>query len=170
MPFIVTAVVLVFLLCLVNLTLTYGVIRRLRQADATVTAPRRSADHLASAGSVVGAFAATTVDGARISPAGFTAPTLVGFFAPGCAPCTELLPAFLVAATDRSALAVVDDGANDAEYVARLSAVGPVVRAEQAALLVDAFGVTGFPAVCLVGAGGVILDTGAHLLAEPVPA
>jgi hypothetical protein len=78
------------------------------------------------------------------------------------------LPAFLAAAAHREALAVVDDGADDTDYVTRLSAVAPVARAEQAALLIEAFRVTGFPAVCLVGPGGVILDTGAHLLAQPL--
>jgi thiol-disulfide isomerase/thioredoxin len=168
MSFLVTAVVLLFLLCLINLTLTLGVIRRLRQAGALVPAVRRTADHLAVAGSTVSAFAVSTVDGKPMSPAGFTAPTLVGFFAPGCAPCAEILPAFLGAAAHREALAVVDDGADDTEYVSRLSAVALVVRADQAAPLVDAFRVTGFPSVCLVGPGGVILDTGAHLLEQPL--
>jgi thiol-disulfide isomerase/thioredoxin len=168
MPFLVTAVVLLFVLCLVNLTLTFGVIRRLRQPGAPIPAARRTADHLAMAGSIVGAFAVRTVDGTPMSPAGFTAPTLVGFFAPGCAPCADLLPAFLAVAAHREALAVVDDGTDDTDYVTRLSAVAPVARAEQAALLIEAFRVTGFPAVCLVGPGGVILDTGAHLLAQPL--
>jgi len=145
-----------------------GLVRRLRPDPGGPTG-----DHLAATGSVIGDFAVIAVDGATVSPAMVTGPTLVGFFAPGCEPCTALIPRFVAAAAsyDR-AVAVVAEGEDDSGYVADLSTVATVVRDDQAGPVVEAFAVTGFPAVCVVGAGGIVTATGIRLVPDlrPVPA
>jgi hypothetical protein len=169
MSILVAAVVLVGGVALVNLLLTYGVIRRLRQHTELLS--QRSGrnvgdDMVLPVGTPVEDFSAVADDGTVVSPGLLSGPTLMAFFAPGCQPCAELLPRFLAtaAATDRLAIAVVTDGdpAEQFGYRERLSAVATVVSGAQAAVVSEAFKVRGFPALCLVD-GGVVTDSGRHL-------
>jgi len=174
MPFLTAAVVLVGVLCLINLLVSYGVIRRLRE-HAALLASRNGVvdDSMAPVGSTVAGFAAIASDGTAVDPTSFAVPTLVGFFAPGCPACEELLPAFLaIHATGVDAdgrkvqrvLAVVTEGQTAPDYAARLSGSVPVVGGEQAQRMAAAFGVRGYPCVCVVDPGGVIAAVGTRLV------
>jgi len=177
MPVLISAVALLGALALLNLVLTYGVIRRL---NAQATAP--AADHAglsdaASIGAVAGPFSVTALDGSAVSHDTLPTPALVGFFAPGCPPCAELLPEFTGRlgesgpAADR-VLAVVTPGAGQQEYVDALVEVATVVTGEQAHDLVAAFGVSGFPVVARLDDDGTVhvLHRDLRELSRPVPA
>ncbi len=178
MPVLTAAVVLIGVTCLMNLLLTYGVIRRLRRHSLLLSGPDAAGAPVAAAGSVLGDFAATATDGTPVARSAFTEPTLVGFFSPGCRPCEELIPRFEAVVQGRAAvqegvevrrfLAVVSSGAREEAYIARLAALVPVVSGPEAAKVEKAFDVRGFPAVCVVGAGGVIMASGVQLLPQPV--
>lgn len=162
MPFVTAAVAIVGVLCAVDLLLTYGVIRRLREHTRILAAPGAGPGMVAAPGSTVGEFTATDHASAPLSPATFTEPTLVGFFTPGCGPCEALLPRFTNAARrwreqSRQVVEVVAPGAGDEAYVGRLAPVARVVGGADAGALAEAFAVRGYPVVCLVDSG-VVLD------------
>jgi thiol-disulfide isomerase/thioredoxin len=171
-PYVVSALVLVGGIALLNLLLTLGLIRRMReQANALsalvggLTPPPYDDESMRSVGSAVEPFHAQAVDGSPIDTGWFDRPTLVGFFSPGCQPCTELLPRFVAAATDMRALAVIEPGPlDDSDYRAALADHATVVVGEPARAVIAAFGVQGFPAVCRVDGAGVITATGTRLV------
>jgi len=175
-PHLVAALVLVGALALLNLLLTYGLIRRLREQAALLTelaggagAPPDDGTH--PAGSAVGPFRAEALDATVVDAAWFDRPTLVGFLSPGCAPCAELLPRFAEAAATTRALAVVEPGPDDdGAYRAALAGRATVVAGEQARAVLGAFGVRAFPAVCRVDAAGVITATGTRLVDDALRA
>lgn len=68
-----------------NLVLTVGVIRRLREHTEQLSRVALSSpDPILHVGDRVGDFAVTTTDGEQLSDDRFTGRTLVGFFSPGC--------------------------------------------------------------------------------------
>ncbi len=166
MPILVVAVLLVGLLCLLDLLLTFGVLRRLKEHTAQLEQLLNgagAADALPPVGMSVGEFTAATVDGGTVSLETLASgvETLVAFFSPDCEPCREKLPDFIEYArrsgTGRRVLTVVtgpvERGAAMAESLEPVSTVvvdgvdGPVRRA---------FRVTATPGFCLVdGAGRV---------------
>ncbi len=171
MPYVVAALVLVGGLALLNLLLTYGLIRRVREQAAVLNdlagglAPVPDSEMARPVGSPVPPFATEAVDGAPVDAAWFDRPTLVGFFSPGCRPCAELIPRFTAAAATTRALAVVEPApVDDGDYRAALAGHATVVAGERARAVVAAFGVSTFPAVCLVDAAGVITATGTELV------
>ncbi|GAA0910188.1 TlpA family protein disulfide reductase [Virgisporangium aurantiacum] len=165
------------LLGLLNLVLTYGVIRRLRQHD-TALAERPGggpdADVMAPAGSPLGTFTATTVDGSVVSAGELAGPTAVGFFSTGCAPCVERLPEFLrYAATfpggrDNVLVVVVTERADEARdtFVAQATAVANVVVEPHDGPVGTALRVRGYPALAVVDDGSVV-SSGSELDALP---
>jgi thiol-disulfide isomerase/thioredoxin len=167
MPYLIAAVVVVGSLCVLNLMLTYGVIRRLRE-HATLLAQRPAGmpDIIAGAGSVVGAFTATTVDGAELTADDLEPGTLVGFFSPSCGACVEQLPKFIDAAAahpggqDRVLAVVVGPAKDTAEQVAALSPKARVVVASLGSEIEKAFEVHGYPGFALVGDARVVTVSG----------
>lgn len=141
-----TSTMLAITLGLLNLLLTYGVIRRLRLAHAPVTAPPALL-----AGGEAGDFEATTTRGELISAARLHGETTVGFFTPGCAPCEENLPAFVASARRGvgKALAVIvaDYGDEAASMVSCAENAADVVIEQPGGPVCRAFGVTGTPLV-----------------------
>lgn len=167
MPYVIAAVVVVGVLCVLDLLLTYGVIRRLREHTELLSRrPAGIPDIIIDAGSTVGSFAATTVDGDVLAEDDLAAGTIVGFFSPGCGACVEKLPTFVKVAAanpggpDR-ALAVVVGGEEDTrEQVAALAPAARVVVVQPGHEIETAFEVKGFPAFVLIGAGGVVTVSG----------
>ncbi|MET7303213.1 redoxin domain-containing protein [Embleya sp. NPDC005575] len=168
MPFLIVAVVLVTVLCLLNLLLTFGVIRKLRaqgehghgaQGDVDIS------DLVLPVGSTAPAFAATTTAGETVSRDGLGA-ALFGFFSPNCRACKERLPQFVEAAREagdggRRVLAVVHgDEAETREQVAALAAVAQVVVEPTDGPLGRGFAVTGYPVFGLLAADGTITASG----------
>jgi len=87
MPVLIAAVIAVGTLCLVDLLLTFGVIRRLREQTALLAAPdsRERAVIGVPEGELPGGFSATTTTGEVVS--GTAGVRVVAFFASGCAAC-----------------------------------------------------------------------------------
>jgi peroxiredoxin len=177
MPFLTAAVVLVGALCVLDLVLTLGVIRRLREL-ATTSADRRGAPSAdIEVGTPVGDFETVTSAGEHLSRAELTEDTLVAFFAPGCAPCVEKLPGFTAHAAVRPGgrrrvlAAVVGEPAEAREFAEPLAAVARVVVEEPGGALSRAFGVHAYPTMLRVAPdaeGRLVVTSNAVDLHRPV--
>ncbi len=179
MAYLVAFVVLIGMACGVNLLLTFGVVRRLREHSELLAGTPRMVDDdpPVPVGSVVGKFSVTTVDGEAISRDSLDGGTVVGFFSPGCGPCEELLPRFAEYAASqagggRRVVAVVTAPDVEAEVVAaRLTPVARVVAdGTFSGPMSAAFGVRGYPALCIVGDGGTVTASGSTIDALRVSA
>jgi len=163
MPYLIAAVVVVGVLCLFNLLLLYGVIRRLR------TQPEHHPAGIARAGSVVGAFTAATTEGTELTAEDLLPDTLVGFFSPGCSACVGELPKFVDLAAgrpqDRVLAVVVGPETAAAEQVSQLEPKAQVVVAQLGAEIVRAFDVQGYPSFAVVGADRELTTSGAAIQA-----
>ncbi|MBC9712402.1 hypothetical protein H9Y04_07435 [Streptomyces sp. TRM66268-LWL] len=156
---------LLTVLCLFNLTLTYGIVRRLRALA------RSRADSPATVSGAVEDFAVTAASGVSVSRADLAPGTVLAFLSPGCPPCAALLPRFVEAVEGaglpaESVLAVVMPGEDTAEaqqYAHALERIATVVEGEHARTVSAACGVQGFPAVCAVDAQGRIHEVGSDL-------
>ena len=157
MPFVIAAVALVGVVCVLNLVLTVGVIKRLREHTALLSQTDAHAAPAIRVGDEVAAFATTTVGGEPVSRDQLAGETLVGFFTPGCGPCEKRLPEFVAYARtlpggrDRVlATVVASDPAEAAGYVADLSPVAKVMVEDSAGVVTRAFRATAYPTVLLV--------------------
>ncbi|MGY0233972.1 TlpA family protein disulfide reductase [Longispora urticae] len=173
MAFLAAAVILVGVLAALNLFLTFGVIRRLREHTRTLEelAGGGHGDIMLAAGGAIGAFTATTTTGTTVSDTALSGPTLVGFFSPTCEPCKERLPQFVeyTRSFDGRVLAVaVGPDAEVTDLVASLRQVADVVVETDDGPVNKAFGVSGYPALCLVE-DGVVVASGYQIDALPVP-
>jgi peroxiredoxin len=168
MPYLIAAVVVVGALCLVDLLLTLGVIRRLREHTELLSArsgPSMPEQATITAGDRPAAFTAEDTDGEpvdRDSPA----PRLLGFFSTSCPACTEMLPTFVEHAARfpggrPQVLAVVAGAPPDIhELTNDLVGVARVVVEEPQGPVATAFEVTGYPTWCLLDEHGVVRDSG----------
>jgi thiol-disulfide isomerase/thioredoxin len=178
MPYLAAAVVLVGVIAVLDLLLTVGVVRRLReQADVLRElrhdpGPGAEVEVVLPAGRTIADFTAGTVSGRTVSREGLTGPTLVGFFSPHCEPCHEQLPGFLTYAAgfDGAVVAVAaGDPTETADLVAELAGVAEVVVQSENGPMERAFEVRGYPALCLLEPGGRVVASGFGLDALPVP-
>jgi len=168
MSFVIAAVALLGALCTVNLLLTFGVVRRLREQNAELSRlsgalPPEMPAPEELVGTPVPAFAATSIDGTPVTRDSLVGrPRMVGFFAAGCAPCHEQAPMFAawLAEQDGDAIAAVavvtGSGPEAAELAASLSDAAAVVVEPDAFAVSHAFGVRGFPTFLRIDAGGVV--------------
>ena len=170
MPFLIAFVVVVGVLCAVDLVLSVGIIRRLREHSEALSALRRGPAVMAPAGSAVGPFTAVTTDGETVSDDTLSeTTTLVGVFSPGCPACAERMPSFVEAAKNRaggrsSVLAVL--AGREEDVAAERAALEPIARVviEQSGTGVTrALSVSGFPAFALVDASRTILASGTSM-------
>jgi hypothetical protein len=161
MAYLAAAAVLVGLLAAVNLLLTVGVVRRLREHTTELAGLRNRGtgggyEVALTVGEPVGDFAATSVDGHPIDLGTLGDRPLVGFLSPHCVPCQERLPGFIEFAAARPGgrdglLAVlVGTGEETAELVERLRPVATVVVEPDRGPIQQALAVTGFPAFVLI--------------------
>jgi thiol-disulfide isomerase/thioredoxin len=153
-PALIAAVVLVGMVGLLDLILTVGVIRRLREHTALLSDPRgRGGPALVEVGQEIGEFRTDTVNGQPIDRNRLSGETLVGFFTPECKPCKERLPSFVELARampggpDRVLAAVVGGGDQAAELVAALRPVAQVVAERHDGPLGTAFQVRAYPTI-----------------------
>jgi thiol-disulfide isomerase/thioredoxin len=168
MSYLIAAVVVVGVLCVLNLLLTYGVIRRLREHNELLAHRGQLAvpDLVVGAGSLVGPFSAATVDGDELIADDLVPGTLVGFFSPDCPACDEQLPKFAdVAAAhpggpERVLAVMIAPGEVAAEQVAALSSRARLVVVPPGAEIEKAFGVKGYPAFALLGEDRVVTASG----------
>ncbi|MDL4776145.1 MULTISPECIES: peroxiredoxin family protein [Thermomonosporaceae] len=165
MPYLVAAVVLLGVLCLLNLLLTLGVLRRLREQAGSGHASLFAL----GPGSTIGDFTALTTDDEPVSRD--TLMGVVAFFSAACDSCHELLPRFVEHARGQgreNVLAIV--GGDDPETVRALTPVARVVQAEfDGGPVARAFQNTLTPALYLVGEGGLVAATGHRVEDMPQP-
>ncbi|WP_159942293.1 MULTISPECIES: hypothetical protein [unclassified Nocardiopsis] len=155
MFFVVVAVVLVGALGLVNLLLSIGVVRRLRQHTELLEERPSSTEEdvpasAVSVGTPVGELRATSTRGAELSFGADTDRLVVAFLSPDCSPCRKRLPLLLDYAArhpDARVLAVVveEDGTEE-EMVDRLEPAVPVVVQPWEGPLPRLFDIQGTPA------------------------
>lgn len=176
------AIAVVGALCLVDLILTFGVIRRLREHTDLLN--QRIGERAAApgpimleAGATVGDFSATATDGVSVSRADLTGRRLVGFFSPTCPACTENMPKYLAHARahpgGRDAVLSVVVGAEEetAEMVRQLEPVSRVVRDVEQGEISKAFAVDGYPAYGILDGDTVVAsDFVFDRLTDRVPA
>ncbi|WP_444960761.1 TlpA family protein disulfide reductase [Nocardiopsis sp. M1B1] len=161
---VVAAVALVGALGLVNLLLSIGVIRRLRQHTELLENRPRSADDDVPASAVpvgtsVGAFRATSTRGAEVVFDASAERLLVAFVSPDCSPCRKRLPLLLdhlAQNPDVRALAVViEEGGAEADMVAQLEPTVSVVVQPWEGELPRLFDIQGTPSFITVENGVV---------------
>ncbi|MFE6844635.1 TlpA family protein disulfide reductase [Streptomyces sp. NPDC057686] len=181
MPYLIAAVALVGALCLLDLLLTVGLVRRLRAQQTARTPADRSADEgMLPPGAVIGAFETRTLDGRPLNARDLGTGTVVVFLSPGCPPCHERLPrvvAALGSVPANEAVAVIaggtDEDAETQQMVEELAPVAKVVHEGNSGPVTQAFAVRAFPVMCRVRAAGevvVVEAVGEHVLPAPVAA
>jgi thiol-disulfide isomerase/thioredoxin len=174
---VIVAVVFVGLLCLLDLVLTFGVIRRLRQHIELLTRQMMSGVPTREAlpvGSSPEHLEVTATDGRTVTSEGLAGRTLVGFFSSDCSSCHEQLPSFVegaaaLAGNGHQVLAVVvDDAADATSMVSTLEAVARVVVEPVDGPVATAFQARAFPSICLLDEQGMIAAAGFHISQLPV--
>jgi hypothetical protein len=175
MPVLIAAVVAAGGLCLLNLLLTFGVIRRLREHTAILASIGGSEDVFGlQAGQSPGAFSAVTIAGNTVSNA--SSLRMIAFLASFCSVCPERVPSFVEYVISHqigrdSVLAVVaGDITGPPVYLDRLAGVAQVCFEPVGGEVGRAFGVRGFPVFALLDASGTLIASGPDpsQLAEPL--
>jgi hypothetical protein len=174
MPIVIAALAFVGGLCLLDLLLTLGVIRRLRE-QSELLSTRVSAGRAMglSAGKAPGPFSAVTTAGELVS--GAPGLRLVAFFAT-CPICPERVPPFaeylrVHRVSRESVLAVsVGSGSDPQPYLAELAPLAQICVEPEDGAIRRAFEVTGFPWFFLLDADGVVTANGYDPAKLPAPA
>jgi hypothetical protein len=181
MVFLTIALVVVAAAVTVDLLLTVGVIRRLRQhSELLATGAGINAPVPPKPGDPVHPFVATTPDGTMISRDSLSAAGLVVFLSPGCGPCEEQLPALVQALREAgrprtsTLVVIVAEPTEAAHMITELETLAAVVcEPPPASQLQTAFGVWSAPlALRLDGAAiaDVSMDTARLVAAARPPA
>jgi hypothetical protein len=179
MPLVVSGFILVGALCLLNLLLTLGVLRRLREHSARLAevpdfsmedGPAYSAKFT---GRPLPDFSARAIDGTQISPQSLMgSPGMIAVLRVGCGPCHEQLPGFVGWAgdTDATATALVTGPSSDAtDMIGRLADVSVVVAGREADALAETLGVNVFPTFLEMDSSGVVVRAETHLSRMDIP-
>jgi hypothetical protein len=166
MPILSAAVAVVGALCLLDLLLMFGVIRRLREHSGMLSRISGLGDPMPPVTGLAGgdspaAFSATTTTGALVTE---TSPLrIAAFFSSSCPACAERVPAFADKVTSygisRDAmLAVVqhDSGPLPA-FLDQLAEVCQVHIESNGGPVGEAFKVRAYPAFCVFNGHGVLL-------------
>ncbi|MCX5554013.1 hypothetical protein [Streptomyces sp. NBC_00051] len=166
---------LVAVLCLLDLLLTVGVIKRLRE-HTEIIAPIRQQSGIRT-GDEVGEFSVVSVDGEPLGRDFLADDSVVAFFAPDCQPCKAVLPDFIrLAETDGNCrdhriAVVIGDTSASRELVEMLRPVAQVVVEEPLGTVSTAFRTSGTPTVLRVGISrGRTVVTSDRVLAMPTAA
>lgn len=174
MTLLAAAVIIVGCLCLLDLLLTFGVLRRLRE-HAALLARLESADPLPglAAGQRPATFSAVSASGRVVTgPVGLR---VAAFFSSSCSVCPGKVTPFVEYVRSRhldqdSVLAVVAaDAGSAAPYVLDLAATAQVCVEPAGGDISRAFTINGFPAFFLLDPAGVIVaaDFDPDSLPEP---
>lgn len=161
------AVVIVAVLCTLDLILTLGVIRRLREHTETLAGLSAGHRDGIAPGTVVGDISGESIIGTPIDRTFITGggDTVIGFFSPGCGPCKALLPeyrSFVSGAPYRVLTVIVGERAGAAEYIEALRDTGEIVVEAPPGSIAQAFGVDGYPTVCMVDDSGRVVAAGGN--------
>ncbi len=180
MAVLIAAVILVGLICLADLLLTFGVIRRLREQAEQIGSFGRAG--LAAAPPVVGlaegdspaAFASVTMDGQPMT--GPAEIRMAAFFSTTCSACPGKVAPFLDyvrshrLARDGMLAVVLGSPDEPPAYLDDLRRVAQLVFEEPDGAIARAFQVSGFPAFCLLDSDGAVVASGFDPAALPEPA
>lgn len=157
MAVLVTALISVGVVCALDLVLTLGVIKRLRDhTEQLAKAAGVGRAPIIDVGEEVGEFSTATVDGERLNREALVDETLVAFFSPTCEPCKAKLPKFreyaaaLPGGSRRVLAIVVGDEEESAAFVSDLSPVARVVVETHEGALSTAFKAQAYPTVLTV--------------------
>jgi hypothetical protein len=166
MGIVIAALIVVGVVTALNLLLTFGVIRRLREHTELLSDGAQSGGAFTTmlpAGETVAPFTAAAVDGRSVSREAIDDATLFAALAVGCEACGEKLPGFVELAASHPGgrervlvVVVASDDEAAAPFVSELSPLATVVREGNQGPVAAAFGVTGFPAFAMVAPGGVV--------------
>lgn len=179
MAYLIAAVVFVGALCSLDLILTLGVVKRLREHSEALAAGGGSGNRppLIEVGESIGAFSTTTLEGRTLDHELLTDETVVAFFSTTCEPCKAKLPTFVefsraMSHTGRRPVAVVVDDVGEPEaFVEALGTVADVVVEHSDGALCTAFRTESYPTVLRVApdASGTLVVT-ANEVALDLPA
>ncbi|MFB4268406.1 TlpA family protein disulfide reductase [Nonomuraea sp. GTA35] len=180
MSYLIAVVAFVGVLCAVDLVLTLGVVRRLKEHTKLIDALYEAVDLMGgppgaggrlAVGDVVGEFEATTTDGTRLTRDLLPDGTVIAFLSPDCQGCHDKLPAFAAwaAGQDRArVVAVLDDRAGEPGEM--LGMLLPVAQVVVDGAVSRAFGVPAYPTFLQVAAGGRLLAVGPEISRLPAGA
>ena len=173
MSYVMTAFTLVTILCVLNLVLALGIIRRLRHHSELLKPSGSGSEHasvpdipILPAGQRPAPFEVTTYDGATLTLDDLAGEALLGFFSPGCQSCRDRVPEFLARHLQRPAdtgpaVAVITGHDQDSDdMAASLAEHVIVVRQAPGGPLLNAFQVAGYPMVLLLGRDGAVVASG----------
>lgn len=175
MPILIAAVAVVGVLCVLDLVLTFGVIRRLREHTSMLTGGAAPPAVGLAEGESPGAFEAVTVRGEAVS-SGTAGLRMVAFFSSGCPACPGQVAPFMEYLgrhhiSPDSVLAVVaTDNGTPAPYLDRLAKVARTCVEPPDGDIARAFRLSGFPAFCLLDADGAVAVSGLEPAELPEPA
>jgi hypothetical protein len=174
MPIIIAAVTVIGGLCLLDLLLTFGVIRRLREhTDMLTRGPARPELGL-SAGELPEPFSTVTIDGELVS--GAAGLRVVAFFSSGCSICPERVAPFADYLRDHgikrdSTLAVsIGPGSSPPPYLAEIAELARICVEEDGGEIAKAFKIAGFPAFFVLDDDGAVVVSDHNPSALPEPA
>ena len=175
MVVLIAAVIIVGALCLLDLLLTFGVIRRLREHSEMLAGNQPGGDDAVglTAGKAVEAFTATDNEGAAArGPSGLS---VVAFFSTTCPVCPERAPVFIdyvrghrVSRAEVLAV-IIGQAPESVPYLADLTEVARVCTESPAGVIGRAFAVRGVPAFFALDAGGTVRWSGYDPSALPAP-
>jgi hypothetical protein len=177
MPILIAAVAVVGSLCLLDLLLTFGVIRRLREHTALLTtvAPGEAPAAIGlPAGELPAAFSSVTTDGEPVS--GTSGLRVVAFFSSRCSFCPERVPPFAdylnAHRIGRDSVLAISVGSGDAPapYLSGLAQAAQICVEPEGGDICGAFKVGAFPAFVLLDADGAVAVSGHDPAALPGPA
>jgi hypothetical protein len=176
MPILIAAVVAVACLCLLDLLLTFGVIRRLREHTDLLAGARGGQPPVTglAAGQSPGAFSAATIAGDLVSDV--MGLRVVAFLSSSCPACPRMVPPFVEYVSSHrigrdSVLAVIAGSASEPPpYLAQLAEAAQVRIEPADGDVIHAFRVQEFPAFCVLDSGGALIASGHDPSALPEPA
>lgn len=163
-------------ICVLNLILMLGVIRRLREHSDLISkgsAGPADDDAILRTGEIVNDFSAVGLDGDTISLEKIDDLTVFGFFSSTCPPCKEQIPPFRdyverLPYGRKMAVAVIAGEGDEALAMAEsLNDVARVIIEPIAGPVGAAFRLSAVPAVALVEPGGKALQSGRKVSALP---
>lgn len=170
MRYLVVGMICVALLCVFDLLLTFGVIRRLREHTALLTkqatATTAPLSVMLQPHDRVAPFEVIADDGGTLSRESLAGNSLVGFFSHDCDACVERMPTFISLAgsaawrREQVVAVMIGDGAGADRARARLAQVARVVDQKHSTVMTRAFGVVAFPAFCVIDESGTVLTSG----------
>ncbi|WP_051864581.1 TlpA family protein disulfide reductase [Streptosporangium roseum] len=167
MPYLIAATTLLGILCVFNLLLLLGVVRRVRQQSISPQPAQGP-----GVGDEIAQFSAQTTRNEEVTADTIQDGTVVAFFMPNCGPCHEIMPRFIeyAEAPGTATLAVMLSADSDsADDLRRLESVTDVVVESFLGTVATAFKVKSTPTFVTV-MDGKVKQLGLPEINENVPA